>query len=567
VPTLAAYDGGVSSVDSLWYHMPWAASFAQTGHVAPLRFTDVEYLTAFYPASSELLHGVGILLFGRDLLSPALNIGFLGLTLLAAWCVGHARGAAPAAMLGAAVALAMPMLRSSQGGTAANDVVGIFFLVASAALWMDSSESVGGILLAGLAAGLAVSVKLSLLGPVLALTVIAIGHLWKAPHHEKVLWVAALALGGGYWYVRNLVLIGNPLPWLHLGLLPVPADPLQQGTGFSVAHYLLGWKGWREWFEPGLSGGLGVLWPAIAGAAFIGPLACLWREDEMAQLFGGVALASVLVYVLTPETAAGPPGQPIGFGFNLRYAAPALTLALTALPLAVGLRRSPIVLCALAVTLGVTLSEARLWPAGYGPTAALAVAAGAAVVVATILTARRAIERLPRHGGAVAIGAVTVVLALAAGAAGYPGERHYLRGRYLGDPAASSLTTVWAFFQGISGARVGAGGTYMGFFAYPLYGSDLSNRVQYIALRGRHGSFTPITDCATWRHALNVGRYRYVVTTPGRSPWQPSLLTPSPEQAWTVRDPAAQPVLVSGAAGQQIEVFRIRGRSTTAGCP
>ena len=35
-PTLQAYDVGIRTFDSVWYHLPWAASFAQTGHIAPL---------------------------------------------------------------------------------------------------------------------------------------------------------------------------------------------------------------------------------------------------------------------------------------------------------------------------------------------------------------------------------------------------------------------------------------------------------------------------------------------------------------------------------------------------
>ena len=91
-PALQSYDVGVRTFDSLWYHLPWAASFAQTGHIAPLRFTDVEYLTAFYPATAEMLHGLGIVLLGHDTLSPALNLLWLVLALVAAWCIGGAAG-------------------------------------------------------------------------------------------------------------------------------------------------------------------------------------------------------------------------------------------------------------------------------------------------------------------------------------------------------------------------------------------------------------------------------------------------------------------------------------------
>ena len=118
-PALQSYDVGVRTFDSLWYHLPWAASFAQTGHIAPLRFTDVEYLTAFYPATAEMLHGLGIVLLRHDTLSPALNLLWLGGTLLAAWCIGGSRRAGAAAVLGVALLMATPMMNTSQAGGAA----------------------------------------------------------------------------------------------------------------------------------------------------------------------------------------------------------------------------------------------------------------------------------------------------------------------------------------------------------------------------------------------------------------------------------------------------------------
>ena len=90
--TIQSYDVGIRGFDSLWYHLPWAASFAQTGNIVSLRFTDVEYLTSFYPATAEVLHGLGIVLLGRDTLSPGLNLVWLALTFLAAYCVGRPRG-------------------------------------------------------------------------------------------------------------------------------------------------------------------------------------------------------------------------------------------------------------------------------------------------------------------------------------------------------------------------------------------------------------------------------------------------------------------------------------------
>ena len=372
VPTLVSYDVGIRSFDSLWYHLPWAASFAQTGWVTSLRFTDVEYLTAFYPATAELVHGLGIVLLGRDTLSPALNLGWLALTLLAAWCIGSPRGLGPATMTGAALALATPMLRISQGGTAANDIVGVFFLLAAVALVVNAdlgSDAAhparrAALVLAAIAAGLAVSVKLSLLAPVLALTA---GTILIARRGRRgptaAAWVPALVLAAGYWYARNLIAVGNPLPWLGLGILPIPAAPLQQHTGFAVVHYATDTKIWSHFFGPGLAAGLGPWWVAVLAVTVLGPVLCLLgRSRRTTQMLGFVALASLAAYLVTPETAAGPAGDPAGFAFNLRYAAPGLTLALAVTPLASwldGARARAATLGVLALLLVVMLAEDR----------------------------------------------------------------------------------------------------------------------------------------------------------------------------------------------------------------
>ena len=114
--SIQSYDVGIRGFDSLWYHLPWAASFAQTGNVVSLRFTDVEYLTPFYPATAEMLHGLGIVLLGRDTLSPGLNLVWLGLTLLAAYCIGRPRGVGAATRSAPRWLSATTMMDYSQAG-------------------------------------------------------------------------------------------------------------------------------------------------------------------------------------------------------------------------------------------------------------------------------------------------------------------------------------------------------------------------------------------------------------------------------------------------------------------
>ncbi len=566
--SIQSYDVGIRGFDSLWYHLPWAASFAQTGNVVSLRFTDVEYLTPFYPATAEVLHGLGIVLLGRDTLSPGLNLLWLGLTLLAAYCIGRPRGVGPATLLGAAVALATSMMDYSQAGAAANDVVALFFLLAAVALLVNGwPERSAALVLAAVAAGLAVGVKLTVLAPVLALT---IGVVAIAPRAQRFatarLWLVPLVLAGGFWYARNLIAIGNPLPWTSFaGVLPTPAAPLQQDTGYAVVHYLTTSGFWNRFAQPALASGLGRWWWAMLAVAVLGPLLCLvWPErsgDDLriapvvprapVAMLGGVALLSLAAYLITPETAAGPAGNPLGFAFNLRYLAPALTLSLAVAPLAPPLARTrairTAVVIALAALLAATVAQPQLWPAHV--TGAILIGAAAIVLLA-----------LTRARPAFVMAALILVVA------GYPLQRHYLRGRYAYHPGVSYLAPIWAQFRSVHDARVGVVGTFGGFFAYPLFGLDVSNRVQYVAGRGPHGSFTPITTCARWRAQVNSDHLTYLITTPARDPWHPRVLGPSPETNWTSSDPAARPVYHEQALGQPVVVFRIRGPLHPATC-
>lgn len=268
-------------------------------------------------------------------------------------------------------------------------------------------------------------------------------------------------------------------------------------------------------------------------------------------MLGAVALFALAAYLVTPETAAGPAGNPIGFAFNLRYLAPALTLSLAVAPLAPPLTKPPAriaVVVAFAAILTATVAQPRLWPSAH---TAGAIAIGAAAIVLLALTRAR-----------LALAAALLALLIAM----YPLQNHYLRGRYVYHPNVSSLAPVWAMFRDVHDARVGVVGTFGGFFAYPLAGLDDSNRVQYLGERGPHGSFTPIGTCARWRARVNAAHLKYLITTPARDPWHPRVLSASPETAWTATDPAAQPIYRAQALGQPITVFRIRGTLNPASC-
>ncbi|HET7054142.1 MAG TPA: glycosyltransferase family 39 protein [Solirubrobacterales bacterium] len=338
--TKDALSRGIFNFDSLWYHLPFAVEMAHSHSVTGSHYTETVFTNWFYPQNSELLHGVGILLTGRDTLSLFLNFGWLALAFLSAWCIGRPYGRAPLTTVAAAVLLECHTLVVREPGAAKNDLMAAALLLAAIAILVNAERKPGWPLaVAGLATGLAVGTKSTAVAMAAALTVAVIvlaprGRRWAAAGW----WFGAGLAGGGYWYLRNLVIVGNPLPQLeHLGPIALPhPQRLQEGRpDFSIAHYATDTGVWRDYFDPGLHQAFGALWPLVILAAVAGALAAvLWGRPKVLRWMGAVALVGMVAYVFTPLSAAGVDGAPTGFGINIRYAIPALLAGLTLLPVA-----------------------------------------------------------------------------------------------------------------------------------------------------------------------------------------------------------------------------------------
>ncbi len=431
VPTLGTLAAGMDRSDSLWYHMPLAASFVQTGYLGHIYFFDPVFLASFYPANSEVVHAVGILFFDRDIVSPVLNLGWLAVALLASYCIGRPYGVGPQALIGASIALGSQSLVEFQAGEALNDITGVTFLLCSVAILVNAyaaarairegggpgpaadtgSESLPAtgrwwrrdlpeagseryparrrtrilpihgraidtpaLAIAGIAAGLAAGTKLSFLAPAAALTV---GVVVIAIRGERVraalLWGIPMVAAGGYWYVRNLVAVGNPIPYIgSIGpiSLPAPLRDFHLRPDFAVVHYWSDTDVWREWFVPGLHHSFGTLWPVALAGMLAAAVFVIWRGREpILRVLGGFVIVTAVAYVFTPLTAAGEQGHPISFEWNVRYLAPAVAVGLAIVPCLAALRATPgrraAVLGALTIVLAFTVGSLVEWQQGH----------------------------------------------------------------------------------------------------------------------------------------------------------------------------------------------------------
>ncbi len=570
-----ALDRGIFNFDSLWYHMPYAVEFAKTHSVTGFDHTETVLTNWFYPQNSELLHGVGILLTGRDTLSLFINFGWLAIAFLAAWCIGRPYGRGPLCVAAAAIVLECHTLVVREPGAGKNDLVAAALILAAIAILVNAASRPGAgrtlpvgwpLAAAGLAVGLAVGTKLTAVAIAAALTVAVIA-LAPAGRRRAAAgwWFAAALAGGGYWYLRNLIAAGNPLPQVeHLGPIDLPhPERLQSGRpDHSILHYATDTSVWHEYFTPGLHEAFGVLWPLVVLGAVAGPIIALaWGRDRALRWIGAVVIVGFLAYLVTPLGAAGAEGEPVGFAINIRFALPAMLAGAALLPLAPrleGERRQWIALVALLAVLVVTDRADTVLRDPSRPFGLLVAALAVLIPAALIFW----LARRPARPAAVVT--AFAALALVVAAVGYPVQRHYLGDRF--GPGSEipemGLDSAYVWARDTTDARIGLVGSTAGFLGYGFYGTDLSNDVTYLGLSGPHGAFNAIPTCSGFRAAVNDAHIDYLVTAPFLNYIHTDEPVRSPEAGWLRGETAVRPVLRNG----EVTVWRVDGRLDPAAC-
>jgi hypothetical protein len=575
--TIDALRHGVIGIDTLWYHLPIAARFIQTGSMTAVHYINSDPDTAFVPANSEMFHALGMILTGSDFLSAVLNVGWLAVALLAGWCIGRPYGVAPVTMAGVAVVVATPMLVSTQPGGAYADIVGLALLLAAVAVLVNAERAGGltggAVAVAALAAGLATGAKYTFLGFVAALSVAVVVAARPGERVRAALvWAGGLALTGSFWYARNLVRVGNPLPPLGLTLGPLSLPTAKNAApAQTVAEFLSDGRAWRGNFLPGLRETLGPAWGAVVALALAGiVVAAIAGPGRLRRCLGGVGIVAIAAYLVTPQNIALF-GAPVWFKFQVRWLSPALAIGLVLLPIApavIARSRAMVLLCVYAAIVAITQLDPAIWPTHLftgafaepvrGAESALAVAVGLSVLMACIVWVR--FQRIRSFSAARSpVVQILAVLVVVLGGGGWLHDQ-YIEGRF----AARSPRSLTA---DLHHERIGFVG--LDLQQYPWYGPDLSNYVQYVGAAGKHGAFRRIRTCFEWRRALNAGRYTYVIIAPSEVRGRVA-----PEQIWIDDDPRISLVRSSrfalgGSAGfghVPISLYSINGKLDPAGC-
>ena len=572
--------------DTLWYHGPFAARIAESGSAWGLHFTDPLYLNWFYPQDSELLHGAGISLFDRDILSPFVNFGWLGISLLAAWCIGRPYGVAPLTLVAVALTLDIGPMVPREAGTPANDVAPVAMLLAAGAVLVNAAAQaraksgaartfhsggppladvipMGAILVAGLAMGLALGTKLTIAGGLAAMAV-GLPLVLPAGIRRKALLVflGGVTATAGFWFLRNLIHSGTPLPWAQeLGPidLPGPDRGLEGRDNYNVAHYIFETPDTGHLERLLLQGDHEPVRAAVVrdvrrgrrrGGARDRPAAdadrapargrhrrrrrsstCSPRSRRPARRTSRSRSGSTCATWCRPWRS-GSPWCPLE---------PKLTPERARLPLLVG--------GALALLITSLYSDsAYIWSEPFAsiPVAALIGIAFIGIPVGLALLGRRSAALAAAAGAAAA---------LIVGGVGWERSDDYLDARYTeAEDLRFQLDDAAAWAKDTSDERIGVAGLSGAYNQYILYGDELSNHVQYLGRNLSAGDFRAIEKCPEFIREVNEGDYSYVVTTPELDLNDPDTAKVSPEGGW-MRGAGAEEVLRTG----RVSIFRIDG--------
>lgn len=535
--TYAALLRGTLGYDSLSYHLPWAARFVERASVIHINYVLDGYSTNFDPANNSLLHAIGMVATQRDVLSPLLSWGWLALLLFATWTFEERRGRRALTLVAVMAVTATPLVVASQAATALSDLAPVALLASALAILRRTDGGQGPVFIAGLAAGLALSTKLSVAVPILVLTV-ALPWVFSTQRWPTLrAWIGGLALTGTFWFLRNLFAIGNPLPHLELGIGPLrfprPRFSVNDGDHFTVGSYIGDRHVVVDVIAPAFQEAFGRLWIAL----FLGLLGVLVlavvKGQAMDRALAACAVLAALGYAATPGTALGPEGDPLPLllTLNARILLPALFIAsLMAGGLVTRVLRTPATVAIAALVFVELGADNRFdlnlrtlsWPAP-------SFAVGGLVAVGMLaLSIRPEVLRGWRVGATASLLGLGTVLVLLHTLP--TGVQHRFAGHY------GRATVAYEWVRDKSNLRIATAGVER---IYPLYGATLSNHVQGVGHRGPHGEFEASTSCEEWLTNLAAGDYDFVVVGP-HDELQPG---PPIERAWTLADPGARLVV------------------------
>ncbi len=447
----------VLSTDALTYHLPAAVQWLQHGRVDLFQTWLFNPANTYSPLAGSVFHAWLLGPIGNDTLAHFASAPMVLLLFHAVVAIARSCGASmtAAVLLGAGLALSHPIV--SQVDKAKDDLfLAAFFAVAAGATSRDRLQDRLGPWRLGAAVGLCLAVKYTALlaMPMLLLAIDSpIKAKWRG--RQGAIFLLCVLLLAGPWYLRNLVLTGNPL-------FPT-ALPGLRGLFTTARSYEL----------RSFAGVMGVLLSgsfAVPGFMAI-TVACGWLaavETRDKQLGSDPTKRLLLL------------GPPVGVAVliaispypEVRFVLPSLVLTCAATGLLRGKFGLAVAILFALSAIGTGLT-AELWTTLFTFCIAGVVLAGAGVGLLQLQSRHLHLKR------DALLGVAALIVLMIAGFA-YVNWRSFLNDRQslAFNGREDGRAKLWQFVQDElpTGERVAYAGT---FTVYPLMGFDLSRPVSY----------------------------------------------------------------------------------------
>lgn len=462
--------------DALTYHLPAAVSWLQSGRLSLFDTWFHNPANTYSPLAGSMFMAWLIAPLGNDAVARFVQAPAMLFVLLAMVQLGRALGASVAvsAIVATAAVLSRPFV--SQSILAKDDLfVAAFFVSALVALTPDRLSERIGAWRVGIALGLLLATKYTVLMSLPLLALMLDGPArggWRAWQWAIALLVILILAGP--WYLRNLVLAGNPL---YPTAIPPFAGLFQMARSTELATAAGAWKALVAGYYSL------TVWAAL-------PLACLWCA--------AVCIAWKRL-VRSPIVRTAILGPPLGIALfmllspypEIRFVYPSLLLmygcaAIVAASASGGWAIALALLLASAGSGFIPTNLARILPTAIGMT------------VAILLVWRLLCAAIRDSASRAAIASIIVAALLACAIYVYwPG---YLRRPI--DGYSSIAATAWRgggygaladAWEFVRAQPAGAGVAYTNTsFVYPLHGFDLSRPVTYIPTRSGLSRWTDL---------------------------------------------------------------------------
>jgi hypothetical protein len=351
-----------SESDTLSYHLPNVAFWVQQQSLWHLPFSAPTFFTNAYPSNGELTALWLILPLHSDLLAFAMPCVFGVLCVLGTSLLASKLGGTQwvGVLAGLAVATS-PLVFGTQVDSMLVDLTAVSGVIVGCVCMLESRDEPSRWCwpaLAGLSIGISLGAKDTAVVAAIVTLFVMVVRTPKAYRLRSLAWsLGGTALLSLFWYIRDWVILGNPIfpQSVGIGSHAVFAGPQSPLIRYSTsllsqfAHLRTGpIHTWLHELAVQYGPALALIALGCIAAVVLAVRRCDWRLGSVAL----IAWAAVIGYLGTPYTGGGVQGLLFLIASQLRYLLPAAFLA-AALAAAVLPRLVTITLCAASIVYGL----------------------------------------------------------------------------------------------------------------------------------------------------------------------------------------------------------------------